>query len=86
MSQIVGVLDSFPQVGIQHGVESRLSAGLPQPFGVAQRPGRVFFFNHRQAMLPTQLIRDHANLPVVGFGAAVIFLAGFCADGIPQDV
>ena len=39
VSEIIGILNSRPQIRLQHGTECGLPFGLPQPFHIADRFG-----------------------------------------------
>ena len=56
VAQVVGVLDSCPQIRLQHRAEGGLALGLPQPFDVTDRLGRLAFHDDRQPMLPAQTV------------------------------
>ena len=40
VTDVVGILDSLPQICLQHGTEGGLPLGLAQPLNVADRPSR----------------------------------------------
>ena len=53
---IVVILNGRPQVRLQHGAESGLALGLPQPFDVADCLGRLALHDYGPPMLPAQAV------------------------------
>ena len=54
VAEIIGILNSRPQIRLQHGTKCRLPFGLPQPFHIADGFGRLSRHDNGQAMLPAE--------------------------------
>ena len=76
VTQVVGVLDSCPQVILQHGAEGGLAPGLAQPFDIADRLGGLALHDDGQPMLPAQPVRDTPDLAVILLCRDMIFFPG----------
>ena len=54
VTDVVGILDSLPQICLQHGAEGGLAPALPQPLDVTDRLFSLALHDNGQAVFPAQ--------------------------------